>query len=139
MICKYDASLHEALRDEVIDRYPQVLRLWDRNRPLWPYLKQNLKWYLYKRVTLIRKARRETLELSSDLSVEVNQDDVLEVQLILDGLSKYDRWLLYNHYVLGFTLRELSGATPYSHSTILLHRDKALERCRNALESGKDT
>src|SRR5690606_3129242 len=61
------------------------------------------------------------------------------VEVILDQLTEYERWLLETHLLEGYTLAEMTEATDASRSTIRNHFNRTLrkaQRLAGVLDAG---
>lgn len=119
----------EEMWDEVIDRLPRLFELWTPEKgPLYPYVKRNLRWYMYKRVGLLRK--RVMAHLEADPVYHDRRDACDAVQSLLSGLTEVDKKLILLHDILGYTFTEMGDMLGMSRAWAQRLHARALAQCQ---------
>ena len=108
----------------VLERLPNIWRLWDGVSNPTPYVLKNLKWYAFK----WQRKRRPHQDIPEVGVIEQNLK--LEVTNVLGRLSPEDAELLAQYYLAGLTMQELADLNGCSKTTISKRHAKALENAK---------
>jgi len=137
-------NVDEAWSDVVLERICRIVELYDPAKgSLDGYVVRNIRWYAYKAYhtdASARKAKRLTsLGVNDELrSRPVSNETNLELQLILDKLNEWDRWLLKTHVMQGFTIEEIAKKMDVSLNTARNRLRNALRAARRLVEGDRD-
>lgn len=143
-MCKKAANGNTELADElmsdvVYERLPRIIELHDPAiGPLTHYVNKTLRFYLFKHMQLLSKQHRRFENIESEDYYIVNHDPRLEVLFIEEHVTPYEFQLLWSHYALGISIRELSTRLDISRSTLTKHIRSALEKAKSAFPSSTD-
>lgn len=129
-----EVDFEDTYSEVVIWRLPRLIETWDPTKgDMMAYIFASISWYCAKRAKKIHneRSRNEYLIIDEELSVKSHVAANFE---ILDELSEYDAYLLYHHYVEGFTFREIAEAIGCSVSVARTHTYKALETAKEIFD-----
>lgn len=129
----------EAYSDVALERIHRIVELYDptKRSSLDNYVLRTLylytrKWAMRSRKFITGRVPRQTVpELPG--TTNAPSDAAVEVHSILDRLSDYDRWLLENRFMRGYTLREMRIALGVSKGCAAAHINQALRRARELI------
>lgn len=96
----------EIWTDVILDKVPRCIELWDEERPLWTYVKANIRAYIWKYVN--KKFAQAPVEQLNERHVNVEYDARLRVIEIMESLTESSREILYLKHMQGLTTEELS-------------------------------
>ena len=130
---RYNESLAEELMHDVVySRLWRILELYDASKgPLTNYVNKNVKLYCYKHVQIAERRRMQGLPEHDERCYTENHDAAIEVSILLDGLTDYERQLFVAHYAYGTSCRELARGLGTTHPQISRQLTEIMNKIRD--------
>lgn len=130
------SRVDDAWSEVVIDRLEGVLATYNPSKgSLQNHLRIQMRWYVYKWAHTSRaaKVKRATASLTNvDVAVYDDQDGC-DVQLMVEELEPYDRWVLTQHYLNGYSIPELAASAGVSIGAMKKSLAQALSNAREVV------
>lgn len=135
----YDKDLADELMSDVVyTRLERIIELWDPTRgPVQNFVNKNIKLYVFKHLQRERKLAKPFTSIETDDELYYTEDhsSKVEVFFILETLTPYEQDLMWSHFVLNISRRELAKNLGVSHPVITQQINVILDKIRSGFPS----
>lgn len=128
----------ELMSDVVYERLERILELWDPARgPVQNFVNRNIKLYIFKHIQRERKLHGGLYNIEQIDSPFYTDDHSIKLEVfnILETLTTYERHLLWSHFALGISRRELARELGVQHPVITQHLNAILAKIQSGFPS----
>lgn len=134
-ICRFDDDIFDVA---VLDKIENFVANYDPEKCiLYSYLKSVVGWYAFKAANLRAKCNGREIKESDIVNEEISSsvcqsycNDQISVDELLESLHPFDRWLIEQHVINGWSQEELAKASKRSKATINVWMAKVCDKLR---------
>lgn len=140
-LCRFDDDIFDIA---VLDRIENFVANYDPEKGiLYSYLKSVVGWYAFKAANLRTRDNGREIKESDIVNEEISStvcqsycNDQTSTDELLESLHPFDKWLIEQHIINGWSQEELAKASKRSKATINVWIAKVCDKLRREWKAG---